>query len=164
MTHNPKAPWPRRTSPVADVQDPKQAFADRVRRLGGADDVVQMVLDSWDDPDWTDRDQVVSLSDEALAAELAEIEREHYRHTHDEEEEAAERAAARLAALVAQAVDGTVDEALATLAEHDNDPELAAAILAAEHLAEKPRKTLVEPLTEIIEAATAPESDDGAEA
>lgn len=162
MTHNPKTPWPARSRQAPDRQHPRDAFVDRLRRLGAADDVLDAVANGWDDLEWEDRDEWVAMSDEALAAELASIEREHWEGTHDEDDEAAEQ----LAALLAQAEVIVAEVVAVVTAWVDGDPEAgddtshdavwarAWAVDQAERLrADGPRKGVLGHVAEVLEEA-----------
>lgn len=161
MSHNPKAPWPRRHDPQPDRQHPRDAFANRLRLLGAADDVVADVVAQWDDDTWSDEDRaaLVAMSDEALRAELDSIEREHYEGTHTEDEEAAERYAAAVA-LAEQVIGENVRTVIEWVdAEEVTDlPEVrllrALAVLELEQASEKPRTTLIAHVNGVVEALT----------
>lgn len=148
---NPKAPWPRRTDPGSDRQDPRTAFGDRLRLLGAADDVVDEVLKAWDDPDWDDRDQWVAASDETLRAELVAIEKEYRQGTQTPEEEAM----ARYLAVYAEA-EGIVAENIDVVTGWvGDDPVRAEAVYERETLPEtgKQRKGVLEHVQPLMEQA-----------
>lgn len=159
MTHNPKAPWPRSTPGRQDRQHPRDAFANRLRQLGAADDIVADVIAAWDDPAWDNRDEVVAYSDEALAAELREIEAEFRNGTRTPEEDEAdehERVVAEAEALSGANVDDVnawVDEAAP-----GTKALRAWAVMRLEHEREKPRKGVLEHVTAVLDA----EETDGA--
>jgi len=152
MTHNPKAPWPRRTPPAPQTQHPRDAFAERLRQLGAPPDLVDGTVASWDDPEWAERDEIVGLSDEALRAEIVAIVREHHEGTHTEEED--ELAHHRV--LVAQArevVGAVIHDVMEWVNEHPTQAKARAAA-AAEAEAEQanPRSTLLELLERVTRA------------
>lgn len=152
--HDPRAPHARVQS--GDVASAKDAFLDRLRELGAADDVVASVDANWDDPEWVERPLVVAMADDDLRAELAAIEREYHEGTTTEEEDAlAERAAVEADAAA------VIDEHHATVAAWvRDDPAPPARAVAMEHLEaqrEHPRPSVLEACAEIIAEAEAGE-------
>lgn len=149
MTHNPKSPWPRRTQPAPQTQSARDVFAERLRQLGAPADLVEQTLASWNDPEWQDRDEIVGLSDVALAAEIAAIVREHHEGTHTEEEDEL----ARHRVLVAQAtevIQGVIHDVMEWVNEHPGKAKARAAAAAeAESEQERPRSTLLELLERV---------------
>lgn len=147
-SYNPKAP--HRRVQLASVVSQRDAFAERLRQLGAADDVVASVLENWDDPDWVERDQVVSLSDDALRAELEAIEREYHEGTHDEADDAA---AAR--SEVEQQAEGIIDEpwqvVVAWVRDDTDPPARASAIEVLEAQRPKPRPSVLDACSEAID-------------
>ena len=152
MTHNPKMPWPRRTPAPALTEHPRDAFADRLRRLGAPDDLVEQTREAWDDPEWQNRDDIVGLSDDALRAEIVEIVREHHEGTHTEDEDA-EALHQVLLAQAREVIRAPIHEVIAWVVEHPTKQAgRAAAVAEAEGEEAKPRTTLLEQLERITRA------------
>lgn len=151
MSHNPKAPWPRSTTPHRDVQTGVDAFAHRLELLGAAPDVVEALRAAWDDPEWppAERERLLGLSDASLRAELESIEAEYRFGTLTDEDEAA------LAAATLEAAAGEVlaEKVPVVLEWVGGDPARAAAALAVETARDRPRSTLVAALEALSASA-----------
>lgn len=152
-SHNPKAPHVRRQ--IHEVEPTMEAFVDRLRRLGAADDVVAEVVAHWNDPDWDadERAMVMGLSDESLRAELAGIEREYREHTSTPEEDAERLAVEREAAEILPEPVGVV----CSWMQRENIVARAIAVEALESKRPRPRKTIMDLAAAIIDAADVPE-------
>lgn len=149
-SYNPKAP--HRRVATGDVTSPREAFAARLRILGAADDVVESVLDNWDDPEWTQRDAVVALPDDALRAELEAIEREYHEGTHTEEEDA-DRERTELEAAAAEILHESVPVVRSWLDADEQPPARAYAVEALEAQRSEPRKGVLDACAKVIAEA-----------
>lgn len=147
--HDPFAP--HYSVPLTEVEPARESFVERLRQLGAEPDVLESVAANWDDPEWTERDQVVALSDEALRAELAAIEAEHAEHT-TTEDEAAEQQRLALEQAAAEIVHENAAVVIAWVNDDDQPPARANAIEALEAKATRPRKTVLEACAAAIEA------------
>lgn len=149
-TYNPKAPH-RRVS-AGDVTSQRDAFVHRLTILGAAPDVLEAVVDNWDDPEWVERDTVVAMDDAALTAELAGIEREYHEGTHTEDEDAA-AARAALDAAAAEVIHESVPVVNAWVDDDQDPPARAFAVEAAEATRAEPRKGVLDHVAKVIAAA-----------
>jgi len=131
-------------------------FLRRLRLLGGTDDELQAVADTWDDFDegWTPamRDALAGSDDGSLRAELAALRTEYADATTTDAEQADADYAALVAALAEAAavvVGSPVREVLAWVGD---DAVRAALVLDVELDPETGgrRKTLVEPLQRLL--------------
>lgn len=138
--HNPKAPYRRRRrrqTGIAEVS-PRDQFVGRLEALGADREIIEQTIAAWDDPSWTNRDQIVALDDNALRGEIEAIFAEHEFHTTDPDDVSE-----------GGVPDGTVAEIVEWIG---GDPGRAEAALSAERGREKPRAGVVSIAESIIGA------------
>ena len=77
---------------------PREAFLDRLRKLGASPDELRAVAESWDDPDGWEipKAQLLALPDTQLRALIVGARDEYRMHTTTEEDDAEEAAQAAL--------------------------------------------------------------------
>ena len=146
---------------VGEVRGHREEVLERFRQLGATDEELAVVTVEWDDLTGAERDELRFAGDHELTAALERARTEHYEGTHTEDEEAAERAELAYRAAVVEAgerIGGNVDSVLAWVA---GDVDKARAVLETEPpLDAGGRKTLIEPLVELVNAAAHDEDPD----
>lgn len=161
---------PRRPAAV-ETRSVRDTVLGRLAELGADEDELAQVAEDWDlvDPDectepdcWTaaKRDALVYAGDNELAAMLARARTEYETGTHDEDEQAAldfQRAVEAAKVEAADRIGGNVDSVLGWVGD---DVVRASAVWELEHAGGAPRKTLVEPLGAMIDAARDPGTGD----
>jgi hypothetical protein len=166
----------RRVSTTSEGRSELDQFITRLSDLGATDDELTQVREQWDalepddtpdDPDlgpaWTRayRDQLVATGDRELTQLLRRARAEHLEGTTDPDEAEAtarRRAYDRALGEAQDRVGGTVAEVLAWVAD---DPVRAQAVHQLETSSDGAnRKTLVEPLADLLDAYVAPHGDE----
>lgn len=160
-----------RTREVASESRSKvDELTERLQALGATDDEVAEFRRSWIEDEWNpgEREQLIGMADAQLRASIVDVRDENDFHTQTPDEAAAiaadaERAAfleaLRLEAFGHQSTESVAD----VLAWVDDDLDRAVAVLGWEVESEQPRKTLVEPLSELVSAADVELDAEGAQ-
>lgn len=168
MSPDPYAPVGPSRTPVSEVRSEQEQFLARLRDLGATDDEVRTVADHWDDLDPDDPDDPEAFtkarraelirSGDGVLLGLIHAGRAEYEHgTTTEDEATAKDFAAAYAAAQAEAVGRIGGNVESVLAWVGGDEVRAMAVLQLETAPEgADRKTLVEPLQELVADPEAP--------